>query len=371
MPAALVMEWEVVVAENEEMQEITVDASQRPVLKKPPSAWKVGLLFSLIGGPVSGVAAGMIQRHRNKSFLQEEANARAEKDQLYEFMDDEAAIADDAERRVINYARGVVTDGYERLATGDRSGASLIEKGRLLLENIMGGDVVAKKQEDAKRWDFQRDMVGNAAKGYQKEFQETNAAREAMNRQSQMILDLVSDPTFDPNKPINKAHLAQLLDMGGLMFKDSPDLMDGLTEGVGALNSVAGGIVGGLATMLKSQDFKVSAEDYNRLALNSQKYADMYTVQKNERLGSQARELDTWGKKLGVIPEDYSLGEYISGGEEKLRTLPNPFFNGGYKPPPESAAPTAKLGTKGVGLSPFEQVMINTWRERQKARPTN
>lgn len=158
-------------------------------------------------------------------------------------------------------------------------------------------------------------------------------------------MDLVSQKDFDPNNPLNKAHLAELISMGGLMFRDTPDLAEGLAQGIGAVNGTAGGIAGGLATMLKSQDFKVTPEMYNRIALNTQKYAKILADRKMSQLGDQAKQLDFWGKKLGVIPEDYSLGSYISGGEKELRLTPAPKFTGGYQPEGATTkvTPTGKL----------------------------
>ena len=80
---------------------------------------------------------------------------------------------------------------------------------------------------------------------YRQEHQNTIDAVNGIDHQATKVLDLVSQKDFDPNKPINKAHLAELLSMGGLMFKDTPDMLDGLTQGVGAINNIAGGIVGG------------------------------------------------------------------------------------------------------------------------------
>jgi hypothetical protein len=326
----------------EEMQEVEVSAA--PVgskIKKPPSAWKAALL-GLPGGPFVSLGFGLAQHFKNKDYLEKEAERqsrdRNERDQLTNIIKSEDALADPDEKRLLAYAKGRVADGYERIAGGDKSGYAIIEHAQGIIEGLIGKDMDARKQEIAAQNNFQRQLIGEAAKGYRQEHQSTIDAVNSIDHQSTKILDLVAQKDFDPNKPINKAHLAELLSMGGLMFKDTPDMLDGLTQGVGAINDIAGGIVGGIATAFKSKDFKVTAEDYNRLALNAQKYSRIFAERKLTQLGDQARTLDAWGKKLGAIPQDYSLGDYISGGEKELRMTPNPTFTGGYQPSDEDLA---------------------------------
>lgn len=328
--------------ETEDMAEIEVSANKvgtKP--RKQRSAWKAALMGAP-GGPLTMLGFGLAQHFRNKSELEREAEMqvinRNERESLKGMLDSEYAIADDDEKRLLAMAQERVGHGYELIAAGDKRGYEMIEKARGIIEGLIGGDIAARKQEEAATRSFQREMVGSAAKGYQKEYQATIDNLNNIDHQSTKILDLVASPDFDPNKPINKAHLAELLSMGGLMFKDTPDMMDGLTQGVSSLNGIAGGVLGGIATMLKSQDFKVSSADYNRLALNAQRYARIFADRKMTQLGDQGQQLDAWGKKVGVLPQDYSLSNYISGGEKEIRMLPNP-TGPGYKP---SAADIAR-----------------------------
>lgn len=355
-----------------EMPEVEVTGD--PVARKAKliSPWKAALV-GLAGGPLVSAAFGITQAYRNKSYLESEAERqvrdREERNQLRNVIDKEYAIADEDEKRLLDYARGRVADGYERIAGGDKSGYEIIEKAQGVIEGIIGKDIDARKAEVAEQNRFQRELIKTAATGMRQEFQNTTDALNGIDHQATKILDLVAQKDFDPNKPIHKAHLAELLSMGGLMFKDTPDMMDALTEGVSAVNGVAGGIVGGIATAFKSQDFKVTAEDYNRLALNAQKYARLFAERKMTQLGDQARSLDTWGKKLGAIPTDYSLGSYISGGEKELRMTPNPVFTGGFQSkdePSRGRQTTERLlgGGRGRGSG-----ASGTWGAPR--RPTN
>lgn len=371
----------------EDIEEIEVGApAVGSQIKKPPSAWKVGLVGLLGGGPLVGLGLGIAQHFRNKNYLEHAAEQqqinRHARDDLQGLIRRETAIADDDEKRLLDYANGRVAEGYERIASGDSSGYAMIQEAQSTIKDIMVKDRDARKDELKAQSDQQRELVSTAAKGLRNEYQATTDAFNAINHTSQKVLALVADKNFDPNKPTNKAMLGELLSMGAMMFKDTPDMIEGLAEGVSALNGQVGGIVGGIATIMKSEDFKMSPEDYNRLALNAQKYAKVYATQKLEQLGSQAGSMDTIAKRLGVIPQDYSLGNYISGGEKELRMTPNPVFTGGYEDDdyapskPEqgerTSAPTKKLkyapGPLGM-QSDYWWDPINWGKKPQ--RPTN
>lgn len=318
----------------EDLPEITAEGKPVRKIKKPPSAWKIGTLATLTLGPI-GPFVGIAQHFRNKSYMEKQARYLDTLDTEHQGIKDvlnvEEEIADPDEKRMIQHARGMIRSGYERLAEGDKTGYALVDRANQLLEGIISGDIQYRKQEQQAQNQVQRDLISNSAKKYRDEHQGTIDAVNAADHASQKILELVADSNFDPNKPVNRAYLADLLSQGGLMFKDTPDLMDGLAQGVGALNGVAGGVVSGIATMIKADDFKVSAEDYNRLALNMQKYARIYGERKLGQLGDQAASLDEYARKQGVIDRDYSLRDYISGGEKEIRMTPNPVFTGGYE----------------------------------------
>lgn len=330
----------------EDTPEIVVNGGDpyKNAIKKPMSAWKTGLIAGAgTLNPIIGIVAGITKHFQNKNYMERAAAdlsaARHEDDDLKGLLSGEMKIGDPAEKRLLDWANTRRAEAMERIAGGDRqTGEQMLQEVHAAIKGLIGGDIQQAKQEEAAQKNFQREMIGNSAKMYRDKFENTNSQLNGINRQAQQILDLVADKDFDPNKPINKAHLAELLSMGGLMFKDSPDMLDGLTQGVSAVNGIAGGIVGGIATMFKSSDFKVTAEDYNRLALNAMKYGRLYGDQTLSQLGDQARILGEMGKKVGVLPEDSNLHDYITGGEKELRTIPNPVFTGGYQPSLEDLA---------------------------------
>lgn len=362
----------------EDMQEIEVSSKPARKIKKPMSGLKAGVIGTLTMGPI-GPLIGVMQHFRNKSYMERQTayldQLDNEQAQIKDILASEDEAADPDERRMIQHARGLIRSGYQALANGDKRGAVLIERAQSALEGIISGDINFRKQEQAAQNQVQRELISNSAKKYRDEYQNTIDAVNGVDHQATKILELVADPNFDPNKPLNKAHLAELLSTSGMMFKDTPDLMDGLAQGVGALNGVAGGVVGGIATMLKSSDFKVTPEDYNRLALNAQKYARIFGDRKASQLGDQASSLDSYGKKLGIVPSDYSLRDYISGAEKELRMSPNPNFTGGhqYKGEPQrtiyrAPAPTESLVSPNVARPQME---YNTSGYPLIKRPTN
>lgn len=361
----------------DDLQEIEVSSKPARKIKKPMSGLKAGILGTLTMGPI-GPLIGVMQHFRNKSYMEKQTayldQLDNEQAQIKDVLASEYEAGDPDEKRMIDYSRGLIKSGYEALANGDKRGAVLIERAQAALEGIIGGDIQFRKQEQQAQHNMQRELIGNSAKRYRDEFQNTTDAVNSIDHLSTRALALAAESGFDPNKPTNRAIMAELISVGGMMFKDAPDMMDGLTQGVSAVNGMAGGIVQGISTMLKSQDFKMSPEDYNRIALNAQKYARIFAERKMSQLGDQANSLDSHAKKLGVIPQDYSLRDYISGAEKELRTNPNPNFTGGfqsknepqrtiYRPP----TPTGNLVSPTVA-KPFE---YNSGGYPLVKRPTN
>jgi hypothetical protein len=314
---------------NEDLPEVSVTGDAAKTTVKPPrGAWKTGLAVGAMTlNPVFGIAAGIIQKMRNKSYLETAANDKREQGDLKGMIANEMKIADPDEKRLLDWANMRRSEAYERIVAGDRAlGEKILDDVHEALKGLIGGDIAARKTEQAKAFDFKRDLVKTAATSYHQEFQDTMAALNGMNRSAQQILELVSQKDFDPNKPLNKAHLAELLSTGMMALKDAPDMGDAITQGVSAINGIAGGIVGAISTGFKAKDFHLTAEDYNKLALNTQKYAKIYAQQKFDQLGSQSAALDKQGREWGVLGEDSNLHDYVTGGEKELRSPPNPYY---------------------------------------------
>lgn len=108
------------------------------------------------------------------------------------------------------------------------------------------------------------------------------------------------------------------------MYRDTPDAWDAISKGAGAFSGIAAAAVDGLAGIMKSQDFKISREDVYRIALNLRQFSDQQAQSRLGQLGKQASSLDQYAKHTRTIAPEYSLGEYISGGVDKLELLPIP-----------------------------------------------
>ena len=331
--------------EDDDTQNVTVAApAAGPPKKSYPglSPLQAGLLYggaaSTVMGPFGlliGAGAAIGASRMRKSYLDREAeyakNLRDEQSGIQDEANAELKVADPDEARLINHYKRVANDGWYRLAQGDQTGRQMIEQANAGLAGIMNGDIQQRKAEEAANANFQRGLISTAASSLRSEYQANMAAYEDADKQSSQVLELVNQKDFDPNKSFNKAILAQMLSTGiGGFYKDAPDAYDAMTQGSQALRSipVAGGaieaIVGGLITAVKSDDMKLTAEDYNRVALNLRAFTTKYAQDRAQRLGTQAQSLDAGARKVGAIDQDYSLGDYVTGNVRELKLTPVP-----------------------------------------------
>lgn len=361
------------------------------------SALQAGLLYggaaSTVMGPLGllvGAGAGILAGRMKKTALEKQAaqsqELRAEQEGFIGEINNELKSADPDEQRILNHARRLHTDGWFRLEQGDASGRQMIDEANQIAMGVMSADSQQRKSEQAAQTQFQRSLIGTAANDYRQQYLANMNVFEGVDQQAQRVLALVAEPGFDPNKPINKAALADMLTVGiNGFYKDAPDVLDSIAQGSGALGTIigaAGGVpgaiagggvgqlVGSIATAIKAKDFKVTAEDYNRIAINMKNFNQQYSQNKMERLGDQAKSLDTFAKQTGAIPDDYSLSDYVSGGQKELKIIPAPKYT---PPTPQTAKP--KMQQLQEGTEAFKK-SINKWIQQKERdgtllRPTN
>lgn len=299
---------------------------------------QAGLLYAgggaAIGGPVgllAGLFAGIVAKRGKESYLDRVArdmhNTRREYAGLQDEIKSELAIADPDEARLLESAQRVAADGWYRLQSGDESGRDMIEQANETIRGIMNADIQARKAEQAAQFNTQRGLITSAAPALRDQYSTVINNARTLDVQASRILDLTADPNFDPNKPFNKSVLAELVSTSiGGMFKDDPNgLLNGLAE-LGSTGSEVGSIIGALARLGKSvadsDEFKVTREEYNRIALNIREVTKRYGQQRLQEIAQQAQGLDAWARQVGAIPNDYSLSEYVSGGVRELQVAP-------------------------------------------------
>lgn len=394
------------------MAEVNVEAqaaSPRTDLRSRPTGFgalsplQAGLIYggaaSTVLGPLGllvGAGAGILSKRLQKNFLDAETadieNTRAEYKGLTDEIESEMMIADPEEKRLLQHAQRVGTEGWYRLASGDESGRKMIEQANEISRGIMTADRDARKSEAAAQASVQRSLITGAAASYRDQFQQNLMLVEDVDKQATRVLDLVAQPGFDPNRPFNKAILAELLSTGiGGMYRDAPDVLDAVGQGAGSLGGIigaiggpagaaigqsAGDITNALITGVKAKDFKVTAEEYNRIAFNMRKFAQQYGASRMNRLAGQARDLDSFAKSVGAIPQDYSLGDYVSGGVKELKLAPTPRMPAVQKTTQDAAR--LEQIPKGMRAPPTESYLgpvnrqlrrLETWAN--KRRPTN
>jgi hypothetical protein len=318
-------------------EEVTVTAPIASVAKRPGpnglSPLQAGLLYGgagvALGGPVgllAGLFAGVVSKRMRENYFDRVArdthNMAAEYAGLTDEINSELQIADPDEARILESAKRTAADGWYRLQSGDETGRGMITQANEIIRSIMQGDIAQRKSEQAAQFNFQRGLVSSSATSYRDQYSTTISQAQEVDAVSQRILELTADPSFDPNKPFNRAVLADLITTGvGGMFRDDPNgFLAGVAEG--GEGTIVGAIAKGTKTWLDDEEFKITREDYNRIALNARKVTHGYANQRLSQLQQQANSLNQFAQRAGAIPGDYNLADYVSGGVSELKLAP-------------------------------------------------
>ena len=275
-------------------------------------------------------------------------------------------------------AKRIATDGYLRLQSGDQSGAQMIEQANAVIRGVIQGDVTARKTEQAAQFNDRRQLVGNAAQAYRQQYQTIVGQAREVDSLAERVFELTSDPKFDPSKPVNRAILSQLITAGvGDTFRDDPSgFLAGLSEA--GQGTIVGGLAKGLDTFLDAEDFKVTREDFNRLALNSRKIVSKYAEQRIGELRQQASTLNQFSRSAGLTEPDYDLADYISGGSKDLKIAPAITSYRSAQPLTQNSTSPLSLQQQGVTARPGSRAEVQQELEiakralgQKKRRPTN
>lgn len=326
----------------DDIEEVTTSSERSaPYPKKRPpglSPLATGLLYggaaTAIAGPIgllAGLAYGIASNRSRESYLdsvaRESYNSRIRFDGVNDQIKQELQIADPDEARLLRSAQQQAAQGWQILQSGDPSGRELIEQAYATTQGIMNADIQARKAEQASQFNAQRGLITSAAPTLRDQYSNViNQVRDADSR-AQRIFELVSDPTFDPDKPFSKSVLTELVSssLGGLFKEDPNGLLNGIAE-LGSSGSEIGTIIAAIAkggkAIIDTDEFKVSREEYNRIALNIRQVTQQYGQKRLQEIGQQAAGLDNWARSVGVIPGDYSLRDYVSGGVSELQVAP-------------------------------------------------
>lgn len=372
---------------------------------KPPSAGLtaavygagLGAVFGPIGLAAGLTLGGLFGRRANKNYFareaQNEANLRSEYNDLDEAANQALQGANENETWVINRARKMAAAGQAQLMAGDPNGRRLIDTANLMLNNVVLDRERQQDGEASAQAAFQRNLIGTAATNMRAEYSMSLSQHEAVSQQANAVLDLMRDKNVDPNKPFFKAKIAELLSTGvAAFYKDNPNTLDAISQGSQALGSMfgvvgkAGGeLVSAITNGINSEDFVLTRADVNRVAYNMLQLSEQMTSARMARLGESAKQLNAFAKQTGAIPQDYSLGDYVTGGVKELRLTPIPNIpnepRSTYIPDSPLAAPaTRQLSAPAKPVPPITRYLQNLskrakeWERRleaDRARPTN
>ncbi len=358
----------------EDMEELNVSGSTQQIKPKYPglSPLQAGLMYggaaSTVMGPLGilvGLTAAIGAKRMKDSYLDKEStrlqNLRQEQRGIQQELDGEIAQADPDEARLLNHAKRLGADGWYRLQQGDRTGEQMIAQANAIAESIMNADSQARKQEQAQTAAFQRQLVQTSAESMRSDYQANMKMFEEVDKQTSNVLKLVASEGFDPNKPFNKAVLSDMLSVGvSGLYKDDPG---GLSQLAGSIPVVGRFLQGGVEA-LKADDYKLTGEDFNRIALRLKEANEQYAEQRMYQLGNSASGLDEFARKIGAITGDYGIKDYVTGQVDELP----------YTETPKYRPPVAKKTRGPQGLfstSPTGQRITEWMNNRDRRRPTN
>jgi hypothetical protein len=102
------------------------------------------------------------------------------------------------------------------------------------------------------------------------------------------------------------------------------------------------------------------------------KVTQQYGGQRMNTLAQQAESLNKFAQQVGAIPQDYHLGDYVSGGVKELKMIPVPNM------PAVQQTDDAVNRLKGIEppsepyVGPINEKLraLETWMNKRK-RPTN
>lgn len=317
-------------------EEITVQADRNQPFPRPqlrgPSSLQTGLLYgaggAAIGGPfglLAGLFAGILHKRAKESYLDRVArdtyNTRAEYQNIDNTISQELEIADPDEARILKDAQSTAAVGWQMLQSGDERGRELIAQAHETARGVMNADIQARKAEQAAQFNTQRGLITSAAPALRDQYSGVINQTRQLDSISQRVLSLTADSGFDPNKPFNRAVIAEMISVGGGMFRDNPEGFWAAMAQGGA-GTIVGSIAQGVDVLMDTEKFKLTREDFNRLALNARKVAQMYGNQRLQEIAAQAEGLDAFARQVGAIPENYSLRDYVSGGVSELQVAP-------------------------------------------------
>lgn len=317
-------------------EEITVQADRNKAYPRPQpqglSPLQAGLLYAAggaaIGGPIgllAGLGAGILAKRGKESYLDRVArdtyNTRAEYQNIDNTLSQELEIADPDEARILKDARNTAAVGWQMLQSGDERGRDLIMQAHETARGVMNADIQARKAEQAAQFNTQRGLITSAAPALRDQYSGVINQTRQLDSISQRVLSLTADSGFDPNKPFNRAVIAEMISVGGGMFRDNPEGFWAAMAQGGA-GTIVGSIAQGVDVLMDTEKFKLTREDFNRLALNARKVAQMYGSQRLQEIAAQAEGLDNFARQVGAIPENYSLRDYVSGGVSELQIAP-------------------------------------------------
>lgn len=197
---------------------------------------------------------------------------------------------------------------------------------------------------DRRRASQQEFIIGSARELRADTMRAKQPMRE-LQANAEQLNELLADPDFEQNLPLNRGRLMTLLESTGRqMLTDPADMADALMR-AGAGGGLVGSLISAAGGALDAQDFDFTKEDYARIARASYTFNAKRYERTVAPLELQAAALDEAAAGLDFLPRGYSLTQYVTGPAESFQ---NPLA-ARYEDNATAPAPAAKTALDALG----------------------
>lgn len=351
-----------------------IEVTGSPIASSSPKKKRAGLLspeaaITALGagwlfGPIGGLAGGLLSGILSRRLRQSELDAAAE---------DEAGLAElnqGIADQLANARTGADTDSdreqLDALAQRHAQWRELTKhsdpnvRARAFDELAKVGAGVSAWHEDIesrrevtedKTLDLQRGMIVDLAKRERLSFETALENRRSLQTAAGQMHTLLNDAKFDVNNPLNRGRLIELMKSNSRTILADPEGLDDALKAAGG-SAIVGPIAALIGGALGAEEFNFSKEDWRRVATALYDYESRQFASSMERIQQNVTAVETAANRLGVLPPDYSIADYVLGRTEEF---PRPY------------APSYPEGSSDAPAAPRTSNLPN-WAERLKQR---
>lgn len=366
----------------------TIEVTGAPIASSPRKAKRAGFFspeaaITALGagwlfGPVAGLAGGLLQGILSRRLRQSALDAAAEDESIRADLDTQIGdlLASAQTQADTDIDREQLQVYATRQAQLRRLAAHPDEKVRNKaleeLANVATGvgswleDIESRREvSQDKVLDLQRGMIVDLAKRERAAYEAAVENRRNLQTAAGQMHTLLNDAKFDVNNPLNRGRLIELLRSNSRTILADPEGLDdalkaaGGSAVIGPLAALAGGLLG-------AEEFNFSKEDWRRIATALYDYESRQFAGSMQRIERNVTAVESAANRLGVLPPDYSVADYVLGRAEEF---PRPYAPSYPERPTEEAPAPRAANPVNRALMRLERYTRERYNNGR--RPTN